>query len=289
MKKLSILCFISLILISNCINNKEFPNSKKLKIKKYLKQEWQIQKKLLFFNKKVKSGSKEIKYNKSGKKNQLLDYRNDGSLCIKKYYQYENKQCIENSTTYNPDKTIFQEKVIYKYDVNNNLIEKVRYYPIERLFQRIFYKYNDKNKLIESLIYSYEETPGKVKWKYYYKYDKNNKLIQELGLHSDNTFAYKVNYIYNKEGQLKEKIFFLNDHKNYRFKEIYKYNKDKNIKCILTYHNDFFFEILPFKKYVFNYNDNSNIIKEAVYTRTLFGLFYQLHEYSTYNYVYYNK
>jgi hypothetical protein len=147
-------------------------------------------------------------------------------------------------------------RIVYHYDANNNLVERLRYddYNIEGRYNRsddafkpIALAIHENNFDINQIYPGYwgQGLPSKVTW----RYNAQNQLIEYLTYGYMKALSFKANWEYNSQGQLvKELQYHVNDSDAFQLRREVWFDAMGNVKEELDYvHNSK-------KKYRYFYN-----------------------------------
>lgn len=125
---------------------------------------------------------------------------------------------------------VFQERILYEYDMNNNITSKEIYFwnretnSTDRLYRYAEYDYDEEN-LVSCSNYEYDSDLEEfyIYNKQIYEYDEDNNLIKHLH-QIDNINAlinsYKYEYTYNECGSKAQSTYFTFDSDDQMWKEI---------------------------------------------------------------------
>ena len=144
------------------------------------------------------------KYYDTYRMDSTYDNRNVLMGVRKKVYNDQGLLIREHSTNKMGNYPKNQFNIAYKYDNNNNLIEKVEYNDKRKLTSKEEYKYNTTNKLVEIREYnSLNQCEGYDT----YKYDRNgNKIESKYYNFFSRKFTYIHAYQYNDKGDVTREI-----------------------------------------------------------------------------------
>ncbi len=130
----------------------------------------------------------EYKYDSKGNNIEELFFGSDGKLMIKHVFEYDNRgNKIEAINSYDG---FDNNRVIYTYDDESNLIEEKEYDKNGKLTGKKSFSYDKENNIVEEIIYGLK-TDENDKWTYEYKYDTMNNWIERTDF-SDNVPKYIV-------------------------------------------------------------------------------------------------
>ncbi len=148
-------------------------------------------------------------YNLEGALNEVFSYRYN-----------ENGSQIEESRTFSNTGMLYSRKYEYKYDKNNNVIEKLEPNALAYNVNKITYNHDDNGNQIyqqqtkkdgtntSTEIFKYDDRNNKIEEgkcyensaslfaMSYYKFDENDNLIEEKINNSDGSLSYISNYEY---------------------------------------------------------------------------------------------
>ena len=200
----------------------------------------------------VKEGGKYLVVNieKFDRNGNIIEDLSDNFTEI---YEYEDKKLSESTTTskYNG---IF--KSIYKYDNDNNLIEKAKNKRDGSLLSKIIYKYDNNNNLIEETNYKKD---GSLNSKIIYKYDDYNNLIEETNYKKDGSKSKYSTYKYDDNNLIEETISYKEG--SVGIYKTYEYDDDNNLIEKVEDFSDF--TNITINNYEFD--ENMNWIKNTQY------------------------
>jgi len=170
--------------------------AKKLKIKEVIKR-------IYFGENEALSMTYTELYDTNGKLTKRISYNNNfNSIVIKEYYFYNQQGQLEKDINikYNlSDSSVYTQTYSYnsKGDLDSNAFGKIRY------------KFDEKGRLIESI----EKTVTPVDLKIIYSYDSQSRLKEEKQYFINGLRA-RINWKYNKIGQIVKKISTYYDSNN---------------------------------------------------------------------------
>ena len=98
-----------------------------------------------------------------------------------------------------------EEKNVYKFNQQGDVIEKAPYNSDGSLDYKYLYKYDSQGNMIEKANYY---SDGSLGWKYLYKYDSKGNIIEVDGYKSDGSIDYKALYKYDSQGNWTEQISY---------------------------------------------------------------------------------
>lgn len=154
--------------------------------------------------------------------------KNNDSFIKSKEFIYDNKNNLVEVLNY--ENNIVSEKIIYYYDINNNLIRKDKFDSSNNLLGVNSYSYDLKNRKIED---NSTESNGYFEGKINYLYDDFDNLIEEKWFDKNNNLKSKTVFEYDIKGRKIEENHFNNKLENYWNIE-YKYFFDKKGNIIKT-------------------------------------------------------
>lgn len=128
-------------------------------------------------------------YDKEGRMIELLWTRPEGFVSKNKY-RYEGKKMVEDSE-YNSNGQ-WQYQWICKYDAGGNLVEKIQYYPGNKVNGKITYEYSGDNLLLKETNYSGESVVFILE----YSYDEKKLLKEKTSTFSLGSVASRCRYSY---------------------------------------------------------------------------------------------
>lgn len=189
----------------------------------------------------------------------IYQYNNKGLVTKVRYkepkgakvlYIYDKTDNIIEEKLFRENDSIAQKRVTYKYDSNNNMIERIEYSG-EVVFNRRTFQYDKHKNIIAEKVYGY--SMDDLHGKFAYKYNKKNQRIEEITYSTTDTtdISHKNFYSYDKKGKiLKNKQYFLgkldciytykyefDKHKNWIKRSTYKDGKiEKVYKRKITYY-----------------------------------------------------
>ena len=188
------------------------------------------------------------------------------------YYFFDDKKRLleEIESTPKSAKRQWRTSVKFKYDNNNNLIERCvdsKDFPINCYYFK--YKFNSSDNSVvvyDSCFFSYDNEPRKSQTLasydknkkvnfdggYFYEFDKNNRLKKSYDKYADNKTEFNE-YTYNEEGNL---IFIQENRENSRHTIRFQYDENKLlIQKIITdeYYNSKDKKVKKSNKKIFKY------------------------------------
>lgn len=140
-------------------------------------------------------------------------------------------------------------------------------YSKDSIYEKLKFKYDDKNMLIEEIDYPILSKTGNIT-KYRYKYDIHKKIV-EKNTYNNDILSLKETYKYNEKGYEIENVSYLLDvgwdEPEIISKYIKKYDAEGNIKEEISSEIG---GVITEKK-IFQYHKNSN---EKIVTINIFGI-----------------
>lgn len=171
----------------------------------------------------------------SNAQNKILEEINGQSEEYYRNFHYNDKNLVDSIK----DISFFPGITSFKYDDNNNLIEKCSYiFDTSYLNTKVTYTYDANNKKISEVLYNRNQ---------------ENIEVEEMLLNSTTTFTYDGN------GNLIKELKDLGEEYNKEMK-LYKYN-DKNLLISSTYILSEDENKEPYSKKEYVYDDNNRLIK----------------------------
>lgn len=165
------------------------------------------------------------KYNEYGKQTEKKTYEPDenGTLQLKYTFDlvYDEKRNLIRESRYYPNGYIFYEHN-YKYDDNNNLLEHIDHFQDKYIF-----KYDINGKEIEKIWYRHQ-LGNKLLKTFKSKYDENGNKIENITYNSEGNLIFKETYKYDENGNIICYTKFEPD-RGYDFKISYKYDINRNV------------------------------------------------------------
>lgn len=209
---------------------------------------------------KEKFGVFEFSYRNNSKRDWIYDYNYFGNKIEEKL--------IDN------DSIIYLNK--YNYDINNNLIETLKFDKNNKLEEKTVSKYNDKNYIIENSIFTYNN--GLIKnevIKLYY--DSNNKLVVKDELDENGIKVSECQFKYDSKKNNVKTIYYNN------YGDLYctwnsKYDKNNNLVEELRYDNSM--KLRSKKIYKYDLSNKKTELQEYEYAdnalnNTIVSTFYK--------------
>jgi len=171
--------------------------------------------------------------------------KSEGRLLFKKEFDEDGKIISKYIYTFF-DIVSYDHTSTYKYDTNENLVEKtiiqrilnlgkrdakyISFFGDEPINEKYFYEYDNNNNCIKEIVYSHgKESLNKtndLNKTIEYFYNKKNELIKEISktpngkIISDN---YTMNFDYSNGKKIKQTKYFSEPH-NYKIETTFKYN-----------------------------------------------------------------
>jgi len=215
-----------------------------------------------------------------------------------KYNRYGNK--IE--------RLISKDSTIYKYDLNDNLINKVRYDGSSRFRDSTVYKYDINNKLLLKLRYEFNYGQKLTWFQEVFIYDDNNNLKETLEFNRLTSTRFYYKYDSNNKLIEKKEVEPIKDPTISKGKNTYKYDQNNNLIEEMWFHDNLFLIDSLSTLIVYSYDSKNKLIEEILYKyieRSGFGDDYKeefigknqlrkhIYKYNSYNHiieeiVYYN-
>jgi YD repeat-containing protein len=171
----------------------------------------------------IKKVTKE-KFNKEGYLTEETEYGPSGDLIYKTIYTYNSSNKVLKETKYNKSGNI-QRFTDFIYDNSNNLTEKTTKSSDDNVIEKVTYLYDGSGNRTEENVYKRE---GNINEKYTYKYEGNNR-IEEIKLNADGKMVYKVTCKFDGSGNKTERILYAADGETISVKMNYKYDKNGNL------------------------------------------------------------
>ncbi|MFW6047079.1 MAG: hypothetical protein ACOCP4_04785 [Candidatus Woesearchaeota archaeon] len=149
-------------------------------------------------------------YNSNGQIKESREFEivsDDEKLREKTIYKYNTQNNLIEKNRYLGNGQ-FMDKISYEYDENDNLIKKTKTFSTGTISSEEFTKYNDQNQKIEIISYDHErdyqtnEIEKKLESKSVYKYDKNENLTKSIFNYFPRNIKSTKTFNYNNEGYL---------------------------------------------------------------------------------------
>lgn len=163
------------------------------------------------------------KYNSNGNIKEETDYDRYGDIKSRIVFEYGSSNNLLKETKYDINGNV-TKITDYEYDKNLNLISKTFKRDSVNVTGKFTYKYDDTNNRIEEIEYTID---GAVKEKYIYAYEGKNR-IEEVKKDADDKMVYKVSFKYEGSNKI-ERILYTSDGVTMALKINYKYDKNGNL------------------------------------------------------------
>lgn len=189
----------------------------------------------------------QMNFNPAGFLNNYARFNKEGKLIWRESIEYSTSNKKTLYAKYE-SKELVNKVFVFKYDKNDNLIQKTIFASNE------FFDQN--GKVVKSkLIDDYFDT------RYNYKYDSVNQLIEERVFNTKGEVSSAYSHIYDKEGNCTETILRSDGFVVLRY--VYGYDEKGNRRTVVEYGKDD--EIL--KKKAYHYDAAGRKTKEYIYRK----------------------
>lgn len=199
------------------------------------------------------------RYDSTGKRIELLEWFESGSLHKKEIYSYDTLSNIHEASYYEwnykknkLDKTknvllykdsieifaynldnVLSRKLIFNYNENYDLTKSVMINYENNIISKGTYKYDNNYNRIEKLIYLGDQNIG---YKIIYIFDNKNKLVNINIFSGDSELVYQFKFEYNNFGLVSSELI-LNNKKEQLLRTDFHYNEKNEIKEFVEYDN----------------------------------------------------
>lgn len=199
-------------------------------------------------------GSVLIKYNCNGKWTEYRSFNPDGSNRWAELPILDKKDNMIERYDYtylNSDSTLFR-KYINQFDINDNLVESVRFNGNDSIIEKYIYKYDVNRNVLEMLNLNFSDS---LNWRVISKYDKKNNLIEATQFDSNGVLNEMSTYKYDDKGNMIEKCVYDTD-KNLENSTTYSYNEKRDLTEVCFYRLDGCLEKKTAYEYKYDFKDN---------------------------------
>ncbi|MES2430185.1 MAG: hypothetical protein V4556_04555 [Bacteroidota bacterium] len=194
-------------------------------------------------------------YNEKGFRTALNSYDAEGNAEEKIFYKYDEKNNLIEKITSNAEGGL-ENKVVYKYDENGNLSEQNIYGPDGKLDKKIIAKNDKKGNALEEAFY---KENGSVDKKIIYKNDNNGNPLDHIAYKPSGAVDYAYRSKYNGKGQVTETI---DSTQESVYKVQHKYDEAGLVTETNTFSNG---EKDVFYKFKYEFDKNKNWKKAIVF------------------------
>ena len=160
-------------------------------------------------------------YGNNGKKTVIAKYDANGNPDSKEIFEYDSKGNLSKISVYNAY-DVLQRESGYVYDVRNNMIE---FHQSGEWGLHGFFKYDENNNCIEKTYYNPD---GGLREISTLKYNDKGKIIEQQAFNADAVLVSTTTFVYDKNGNNTEMQLQTTVASDFNVNERYEYQFDKN-------------------------------------------------------------